>query len=70
MYYNSFRDPEDLEEYIADIEAAPKDVLGNFDRETWEKLDKDSKLVTLYTCYDAASLQRYLVQAVLVSVEK
>ncbi len=66
-WYN-FDTPEGLKLYIQDIYDV-RDMSSNFDMEMKDKLDENSKILTLSTCYDADSVQRYLLQAVLVEAE-
>ncbi len=68
LYGEDFSDPKTLESYIDDIYNV-RDAGANLDTEMRETFTEDSKILTLSTCYDANSVQRYLVQAVLVKTE-
>lgn len=68
LYGRDFSDPATLENFIDEIYSA-RDAGANFDYEMRETLNADSKILTLSTCYDAQSVQRYLVHAVLVEAE-
>lgn len=66
MHYN-FWNPEDYQQYLDSIFSI-RDMNAFID--TSVKVDHEDKIITLSTCYAGNSAQRYLVQAVLVSIEK
>ena len=67
-YYNQFETPGSINLYIDDIYSV-RDMSAIFDDEIKDELNADSRILTLSTCYDADSQQRYLLQAVLTDVE-
>ena len=66
MHYN-FWNPEDYQQYLDSIFSI-RDMNAFID--TSMGVDHEDKIITLSTCYAGNSAQRYLVQAVLVSIEK
>lgn len=62
-----FSDERIFERYLDEI-LAIRDMSSFIDSSA--ELDKDSRIITLSTCYKGMKDKRYLVQAVLVSIEK
>lgn len=62
-----FSDERIFERYLDEI-LSIRDMSSFIDSSA--ELDKDSRIITLSTCYKGMKDKRYLVQAVLVSIEK
>lgn len=62
-----FSDEKVFESYLKSVFSI-RDMSSYVDSSV--EVDKDSKIITLSTCYKGMDEKRYLVQAVLVSVEK
>lgn len=61
---------ERVVEFYYDLVFSIRDMEAHIDSSMEEEFDKDSKIITLSTCYQGIAEKRYLVQALLVSVEK
>lgn len=61
---------ERVVEFYHDLIFSIRDMEAHIDTSMEEEFDKDSKIITLSTCYQGIAEKRYLVQALLVSVEK
>lgn len=61
---------EKVVEYYQSLIFSIRDMESHIDTSMEDEFDKDSKIITLSTCYQGMAEKRYLVQAVLVSVEK
>lgn len=65
--YNNFEDPAVFQSYLNEV-LLQRDMNAFIDTQT--EVGADDKIITLSTCYGSQHDVRYLVQAVLVSIEK